>query len=177
MTRYSADTKVRLLLAILVAIAVLLRFGEAMFTMPTQLAGAKPGLTNCITIICLYSFGLRLSSLYLFTRILLTGLLITGLFTPTFFIGGAGAVASLFTMHYAIKLKIFSPPGVGIIGAATHNMMQLLTASVLMNTTAVLDYWPLLLLLSIPFGLFTGYIAQVLLPRLQHFLKGFVNKA
>lgn len=65
MMRSSADTntKTYLLLALLAALAVLLRLGENLLPLPMQLGGARPGLANTLTIICLYLFGLRLTGL------------------------------------------------------------------------------------------------------------------
>lgn len=88
MMRSSADTntKTYLLLALLAALAVLLRLGENLLPLPMQLGGARPGLANTLTIICLYLFGLRLTGLFLTVRVLLVGLLSTGLLTPGFLI-------------------------------------------------------------------------------------------
>ena len=94
--RSSADptttTRTMLLLALLAALAVLLRLGENLLPLPVQLGGARPGLANTVTILCLYLFGLRLTGLFLTVRILLVGLLSTGLFTPGFCIGLGGTL-------------------------------------------------------------------------------------
>ena len=48
--------------------------------------------------------------------------------------------------------KIFSLYGVSVIGAACHNVGQILGACILMKSLGVISYLPLLLIL----GLFTG---------------------
>lgn len=60
--RSSTDTttKTMLVLALLAALAVLLRLGENLLPLPVQLGAIRPGLANTITILCLYLFGLRL---------------------------------------------------------------------------------------------------------------------
>ena len=57
--RSSTDTttKTMLVLALLAALAVLLRLGENLLPLPVQLGAIRPGLANTITILCLYLFG------------------------------------------------------------------------------------------------------------------------
>ena len=54
--RSSTDTttKTMLVLALLAALAVLLRLGENLLPLPVQLGAIRPGLANTITILCLY---------------------------------------------------------------------------------------------------------------------------
>ena len=169
--RSSADptttTRTMLLLALLAALAVLLRLGENLLPLPVQLGGARPGLANTVTILCLYLFGLRLTGLFLTVRILLVGLLSTGLFTPGFCIGLGG----LLLMEAGRRSQLFSPCGIGILGAAAHNTGQILTAAALLQSTALFALLPLLLLLALPFGLLTGAVAARVLPTLRQYLR------
>lgn len=160
--------KTYILLSLLAALAVLIRLSENI--LPLQIEGIRPGLANTITIICLYLFGLRLSSLFLTIRILLVGILGTGLLTPGFLIGLSGAIISLFGMYLAQKSKVFSTYGVGIVGALTHNLGQLFMAAILMQSAALFSLLPILLLLSLPFGWLTGALAAKILPTCQRYL-------
>ena len=168
--RSSTDTttKTMLVLALLAALAVLLRLGENL--LPVQLGAIRPGLANTITILCLYLFGLRLTGLFLTARVLLVGLLSTGLFTPGFLIGLGGTLLSLLLMEAGRRRQLFSPYGIGILGAAAHNTGQILTASLIMQSSALFSLLPLLLLLSLPFGLLTGAVAAKTLPFLKQYL-------
>ena len=172
--RSSADpattTRTMLLLALLAALAVLLRLGD-LLPLPVQLGGARPGLANTLTILCLYLFGLRLTGLFLTVRILLVGLLSTGLFTPGFCIGLGGTLLSLLLMEAGRRSQLFSPCGIGILGAAAHNTGQILTAAALLQSTALFALLPLLLLLALPFGLLTGAVAARVLPTLRQYLR------
>lgn len=155
----NSSTRTYILLALLAALAVLLRLGENLLPLPSQLAGVRLGLANTITIICLYLFGLRLTGLFLIVRVLLVGLLSTGLFTPGFLIGLGGTLLSLFLMELGKRSNAFTPYGIGVLGAAAHNTGQIIVAAILMQSTALFDLLPVLLLLSLPFGLLTGAIA------------------
>ena len=168
--RSSTDTttKTMLVLALLAALAVLLRLGENLLPLPVQLGAIRPGLANTIT--SLYLFGLRLTGLFLTARVLLVGLLSTGLFTPGFLIGLGGTLLSLLLMEAGRRRQLFSPYGIGILGAAAHNTGQILTASLIMQSSALFSLLPLLLLLSLPFGLLTGAVAAKTLPFLKQYL-------
>ena len=131
----------------------------------------RPGLANTVTILCLYLFGLRLTGLFLTVRILLVGLLSTGLFTPGFCIGLGGTLFSLLLMEAGRRSQLFSPCGIGILGAAAHNTGQILTAAALLQSTALFALLPLLLLLALPFGLLTGAVAARVLPTLRQYLR------
>lgn len=171
--RSSADTntKIYILLALLAALAVLLRLGENLLPLPVQLGGARPGLANTLTIICLYLFGLRLTGLFLTVRVLLVGLLSTGLLTPGFLIGLSGTLLSLLLMELGQRSRTFSPYGIGVLGAAAHNTGQIAASALLMQSVALFELLPFLLLLSLPFGLLTGAIANKALPLLRRLLR------
>ena len=160
-------TRELVLLALLLTMAVVLRLLENIMPFPLQLPGARLGLANSITIIALLLFGTGKTLLFLSARVILVALLATGLFTPGFFIGLGGAALSFLFMAFACRTKLFSPIGIGVLGACAHNCGQLLIAMLLMQTTALLSYIPLLLLIGIPTGLSTGIIAKLALPTLR----------
>lgn len=157
-------TKELVTLSLLLAIAIVLRFLENALPFPVQLPGAKLGLANSITIIVLLLFGTAKTSLLLAARIFLVALISTGLFTPGFFIGFGGAALSFLLMSLACRFHLFSPVGIGILGACAHNCGQLIVAMLLMQTTALISYLPVLLLVAIPTGISTGLLAKLTLP-------------
>ena len=70
-------------------------------------------------------------------------------------------------MTLACRSHLFSPFGIGILGACAHNCGQLVVAMLLMQTTALISYFPLLLILAIPTGLSTGLLAKYALPAIR----------
>jgi len=154
-------------MGILLAGAIALRLLESTLSYLLPLPGAHLGLANCITIIVIYLYGPKKALLFLSTRILLVGLLFTGLFTPGFLIGLGGALLSFAAMVFGIELQTFSAVGVGLLGAFFHNVGQILVAIFLMHTTALLSYLPVLIILGISTGFFTGFLAKLFLSRLQ----------
>lgn len=176
MTPSSAErTRSLVLLALLTSAAILLRCGESLLPLPAALGGMRPGLANAVTVICLYLFTFRQTAMLLAVRILLTALLLAGFMTPGFFIGLSGAALSLLCMYAGYKSRWFSPYGVSVLGAAAHNMGQLAMAAFIMGTGAVAQLLPFLLLISIPFGLLTGFAAARLIPVLQAVRSGEIH--
>ncbi|MEG0797512.1 MAG: Gx transporter family protein [Acidaminococcaceae bacterium] len=160
------STKTLVTLALLLALAVALRLAEN-YLLPPLPGGVRLGLANSITILALLLFGARSAGLLLTARIILVGLLSTGLFTPGFLIGLSGAVLSFLLMAAPAARRWFSPLGLGILGACSHNVGQICAAMYLLQAPLLFSYLPLLLLLAIPLGYLTGYLAQLLLPRLK----------
>jgi len=167
MTPSSANFSIKDLtqLAVLLAAAIALRLVETALSYLLPLPGAHLGLANCLTIIVLYLFGTYKAALFLAARIILVGLLFTGLLTPGFMIGLSGALLSFVGMALAVKSRNFSSVGVGLLGAFLHNCGQIFMAMYLMKSAALINYLPILILLGIPTGFFTGFLAKIFLER------------
>ena len=141
--------------AILIALALALSYTERFI--PLQLViplpGVKLGLANVVTLVALYLLGWRQTLPIVLIRCVLGALFgsITGLlFSLT------GGLLSLGVMTLCKKLPVFSLYGISILGAAAHNIGQILAAMVLMNSIFVGAYLPYLLLIGICTGMATG---------------------
>ena len=67
-----------------------------------------------------------------------------------------GGILALLTMILAKKASLLSVYGVSVLGAAAHNLGQILAAMVLLRSVYVAAYLPWLLLAAIVTGLLTG---------------------
>ncbi len=165
----SANRKL-VLLALFIALASILRIVESWLPLPTQFGYIRLGLANIITLTVLYLFTFKDALTVLLGRVLLVGILFIGLGSSGFLIGFAGSLLSLILMYLVKKTSLFSIYGVSIIGAIAHNIGQVLMASVIMNIFAPLNIISMFLLLAIPTGILTGYIANLFLSRLSLYL-------
>lgn len=156
-------------LSILLASALILNIVESSLPALFPIPGAKLGLANITTILILLNFKIRDCISFLIARILLISFLSMGFFSSAFFISLSGTILSFSFTYFVIKKDLFSLPFVGIIGACTHNLGQLLAAMSILNTTALIYYLPLLLLFAIPTGICTGLIAKYLQPSFKNF--------
>ena len=141
--------------AILIAVALALSYTERYI--PLQLViplpGVKLGLANVVTLVALYLLGWKKTLPIVLVRCVLGALFgsLTGLlFSLT------GGLMSLAVMALCKKAPVFSIFGVSILGAAAHNIGQILAALALMGSVYVAAYLPYLLLIGICTGIATG---------------------
>ncbi len=125
------------------------------------LPGAKIGLANIVTVVVLLTEKTGLAWMVTGGRILIVSLLTGTLFSVSFALSLGGGVASLLIMSLLRKQvpKVFSPIGLSIAGAVAHNMGQLLALHLLLPSAGVLSFLPWLLILALPSGWLTGFLA------------------
>ena len=149
-------TKKLTLCAILVALAMALSYTERFIPlqMLVPLPGVKLGLANIVTLMALYLMGPKAAFAILIPRCIFGAVFgggITGLaFSLT------GGILAMAVMALARKLPVFSVYGVSILGAAAHNIGQILAAMVLMNSVYIGAYLPYLLAVALFTGFATG---------------------
>ena len=146
------------------ALALVLTLLEGMLPpIPGLPPGARPGLSNIVTMFAAGSLGLPyalaialIKGVFAFlTRGVTAGLM--SLF---------GGLMSTLAMWAVWKKTRFSLLFTGVCGALAHNAAQLCIA-VLLTGRAALFYIPAMLLLSIVCGLCTGLVLRLLLPLLE----------
>ena len=141
--------------AVLIALALALSYTERFI--PLQLViplpGVKLGLANIATLVALYALGWKKTIPIVVVRCFL-GALFGGLTGILFSL--TGGLISLGVMAACKKISVFSIYGVSILGAAAHNIGQILAAMVLMGSVYVWAYLPYLLLIAIVTGTATG---------------------
>ena len=151
-----SKTKRLTLCAILTALALALSYTERFIPlqMVVPLPGVKLGLANIVTLIALYLMGPKAAFAILIPRCVFGAVFgggITGLaFSLT------GGILAMCVMALARKVPIFSVYGVSILGAAVHNVGQILAAMVLMNSVYIGAYLPYLLAVALFTGFATG---------------------
>jgi len=151
-----------LLMALALTLSYLENLVPAVAGMPP---GIKLGLSNVVTMFCLFFMGPPFA---LITVLLKAGFafLLRG-FTAGLlsFSGGLSAVAVMATL-LIIGKKRTSAGFLSIMGAATHNMGQLVAAFFLLGSGAVFFYAPILLLGGIVMGAVTGAVCKIVLPHI-----------
>lgn len=147
--------------AIMVALATMLHVIEALIPVPYVVPGAKLGLANIVALYAVMTMGIRQSMAISLLRTLL-GSLLSGTFLGTgYYLSTAGAVSSTLVMYgfsrgFKGRLSIV---WISVAGAVTHNIAQLLVASLLLRQIGIMFYLPYLLVFSIPTGFFVGLLA------------------
>lgn len=148
-------------LSLLLALTVVLNIIESCIPLFNgYLPGLKIGLPNIVILFILYCYSFKDALYVSLLRVFLVGMARTGLFSVAFFFSLGGAILSLIAMYTVKRLTNLSVIGVSIVGSIAHSIGQIISAIVLINSTAIVFYLPWLLLFSIPTGIFTGVLSK-----------------
>ena len=154
-------------IALLTATATIIGIVESLLPSPFAFApGAKFGFANLIVLMAI--FTLKKSDVII---LMVLKLLLTALFTgfSVFLYSMAGGFLSLLAM-YLVKLlgpRLVSLIGISLVGGFFHNVGQLLMATWIAQTPAVLLYLPWLAFFGLLAGFFIGIAGNSLLYKIK----------
>lgn len=150
-------------LSLLVAQALVLYMVERMLPIPFIAPGAKLGLSNIVTVVCLYIFSLKDAFIVIILRIILSTLF--GGTLSSFLYSLAGGLLSLITMYLIKRVgkEYISIIGVSITGAFFHNLGQILMAALIIQNINIILYLPVLAAAGIGTGFFVGITSRFLM--------------
>lgn len=154
-------------LAILTSLALIMYFVEAQIPPLVAIPGIKIGLANVVTLLAVYILGRKDAAIVLILRILIGNLLVGQIVSFSYSIAG-GFLCLLVMSIMSYILKENQIWAVSVFGAIAHNIGQIVVAVILLGTTKVLWYLPVLMVSSVITGLFTGFSAQFII---RHFKK------
>lgn len=144
--------------AILVSMALVLSYMEHFIPlqMLIPLPGIKLGLANIVTLMALFFLGEKSAFTILIIRCILGSVFGGGISGLAFSVtGGLLAMTVMCIFKRSRRISIY---GVSILGAAAHNIGQILVAVFLMSSGYVIGYLPYLLVVSVFTGMATGGI-------------------
>ena len=151
------------LCGLLGALALALSFLEGLLPpLPGLPPGAKPGLSNIVTMFAAGSLGLPYA---LAVALLKGGFAFLTRGVTAGLMSLSGGVLSTLAMWAAWKKTRFSLLFTGVCVALAHNAAQLAVA-LLLTGPAALFYTPALLLFSVVFGICSGLALRLVLPAL-----------
>ena len=150
------NTKRIVLSAVLVSLALAFSYMERFIPlqMLIPLPGVKLGLANVATLIALYLLGTKSAFAILILRCFLGSLFGGGI--TGFLFSITGGLLSMTVMALCKNAPLLSVYGVSILGAAAHNIGQILAAMVLMHSVYIGMYLSYLLVVALFTGFATG---------------------
>ena len=152
------------LLSLLTAIALTIFMVEAQIPALVPIPGVKMGLSNIVTVFAVFALGPAEGAAVLFVRIFL-GAVFAGNFS-TIFYSAAGGICAIGTTILLRKILLNHQLWVaGCLGAIAHSVGQMAMAILLLGTPSLIVYLPVMIIVSIITGLFTGLCAQFLINR------------
>ena len=149
-------------MAMLVALAMIFSYVESLIPINFGIPGMKLGVANLVTVTGMYFLEFPEVFLVVVMRILLTGFLFGNGMSIVYSL--AGGILSFLVMALMKRLKGFSVAGVSIAGGVSHNIGQIIVASVVIENLKLIYYLPALLIAGTVTGFVMGMISKKLLP-------------
>jgi heptaprenyl diphosphate synthase len=150
-------------IAILVALACVLQIAESFI--PHPIPGLRLGLSNMMTLTAMILLGFRCAMEVALLRTVLSAFIMGTFMSPTFILSFSGAVVSTAVMGFFYWLsgthRYFrqSVVGISILGALTHNMVQLFLAYLLLvKHEGIFLFFPWLSIGSVATGWVVGVV-------------------
>ena len=151
----------RLALAgILLAAALILSYVESLVPFFFGVPGMKLGLPNLAVVLLLSVDDKRTALVVNILRIVISGFLFGSLFGILFSI--SGAVVSYIVMILIMRTGRFGIPGVSVAGGVSHNLAQLAVAALVVKTSGIVYYSPVLTFSGILTGIAIGTAASLM---------------
>lgn len=156
--------------AILIALAMIFSYVEALIPVNFGIPGIKLGVANIVVVVGLYIIKAREVFVISVIRIILVGILFGNVMSILYSL--AGGILSLIVMLLMKKMKGFSIVGVSIAGGVSHNVGQLAVAIAVVENLKLIAYIPVLLIA----GAITGFIIGILSSKIVPVMKKEVEK-
>ena len=158
-------TKMTAFYGMFLALALVAGYVERLIPINLGIPGVKLGLANIVTMVLLYTAGIKAAVCVTAVRILLSGILFGSGFSMVY--SAAGAALSILVMVILKNTKRFSCVGISVAGGVFHNVGQILVAAVVLETGALVYYLPVLILSGLGAGILIGFLSGFMIQRLE----------
>ncbi len=161
-------TKKLTLLSLLSALALVLGFAENMLLpdIPFLPVGAKPGLSNIVTMFTASLYGFS-GAIYITLIKGLFALITRGVTAAVMSLCGGALSTAVMCLMIKKEGKSLSYIGIGVLSATMHNLGQLAAACFITGTASLLSYGKYLLLFGLVTGFVTGTVLELSLPKIK----------
>ena len=147
---------------LLIALAFIFSYVEALIPLPVPVPGIKLGLANLVNVVGLYTVGAAGTMMVGFT-FSNPGSMLYAL---------AGGALSLAVMALMKRMDWFEKTGVSILGGVFHNIGQLSMAAWITGTAGVFSYLPVLLIAGVITGGVIGLLGGLVTERIAPVIRG-----
>ena len=150
---------------LLVALALILSYLESLVPLPFGVPGIKLGLPNLVVVFALYRLSPKSAAIISLIRVLLASVLFGSVLSLAY--SAAGAVLSFLVMWGMQHSGKFGETGVSVAGALAHNFGQILAAALLLETSRLTWYLPVLCVSGTIAGICIGLLSALLIKRIK----------
>ena len=155
---------------LLIALAFIFSYVEALIPLPVPVPGIKLGLANLVNVVGLYTVGAAGTLVVGLLRIVMVGFTFSN--PGSMLYAMAGGILSLAVMALAKKMDWFDKTGVSILGGVFHNIGQLSMAAWITKTAGVFTYLPVLLVAGVITGGVIGLLGGLVTERIAPVVQG-----
>ena len=151
---------------LVLALALMAGCVESLIPVAIAIPGIKLGGANSVILILLYMVGVKESFIVNISRVVLSGFLFGSMSSILYSL--SGAILSLLIMTLLKKTDRFSISGVSMAGGVAHNIGQLTIAALVLETSAVWYYLPVLIISGSLTGLLIGFLTGEIRKRIPY---------
>lgn len=157
-------TKKTAQLGVYIALAMILSYVESLIPFSFGVPGIKLGLTNVVTVIMMYIYGIPGALGVAVLRAVLSGFMFGNAFSIIYSV--AGCVLSFIFMYILKKTNHFAIISVSAAGGVMHNVGQLIVAANVVKTYSVIYYAPVLIIAGVFTGIIIGIVSDEIVKRI-----------
>lgn len=157
-------TKKTAQLGVYIALAMILSYVESLIPFSFGVPGIKLGLTNVVTVIMMYTYGIPGALGVAVLRAVLSGFMFGNAFSIIYSV--AGCVLSFIFMYILKKTNHFAIISVSAAGGIMHNVGQLIVAANVVKTYSVIYYAPVLIIAGVFTGIIIGIVSDEIVKRI-----------
>lgn len=154
-------------MAMCIALAVVFHMIESQIPIPSPIPGYHLGLANIVGLVVLFKFDdINMLTVNLL-RVVFASLLNGMIFNYVFYMSLCGVVLSSVTAILLKKSSGLSVVGISVACSVAHCVGQIGVAMIMYQQALMITYLPYLLFMSIPTGILTGSVTNLVLKRLK----------
>lgn len=157
-------TKKTAQLGVYIALAMILSYVESLIPFSFGVPGIKLGLTNVVTVIMMYTYGIPGALGVAVLRAVLSGFMFGNAFSIIYSV--AGCVLSFIFMYILKKTNHFAIISVSAAGGVMHNVGQLIVSANVVKTYSVIYYAPVLIIAGVFTGIIIGIVSDEIVKRI-----------
>ena len=147
------------------AIAIIFGYVESLIPFFAGIPGIKLGLANLAVLFILEKYTWKEAALVSMVRIFVIGFMFGNMFSILYSM--AGAALSLTVMTFMKKKSGFSLLGISVAGGVSHNIGQLIVATLIVENKSLLYYAPVLIISGVITGVLIGILTGEVTKRIH----------
>lgn len=159
------NTKKICVLGVLITLSMIFSYVESVIVIVPNIPGLKLGFANVCVLFCLYKYSAKEAFWVLVLRIILVGFIFTSLSSIIYSL--CGGITAFVVMMLLKGTKKFSLIAVSTAGGVAHNIGQIIVAVLVLQTKAIIYYFPTLILFGAISGFLMGVITKEIVFRIK----------